>query len=227
MTLTAPLTITVCSLKGGVGTTTVAVHLAAALAAGRPTGTVALQFTEDAPYGASLWARNGLLPVPVGPRVLPADLASPRIQVIDGGRPATLDALRRQAESTDILLIPVTAAALDLMLLRSVAHALGGLAHWACVMNDTQPPRPYLHDTREEWLAELGIPVLTASVRYEELMEEAGAVGLLVTALHEFTPDDGFGVWGDVLDVAREVLARHHARPDALPGAAAALGAGP
>ncbi len=119
--------ITVLSVKGGVGKTVTAIHLAAYLQEYGPT----LLVDGDATRSASLWAQPGKLPFPVVPeRSLSKALSEAQYEfiVIDTeANPSDVD-LKELAESSNLIVIPSTPDGLGLQGARQTVERLSRAA---------------------------------------------------------------------------------------------------
>ncbi|WP_309571500.1 ParA family protein, partial [Deinococcus sp.] len=124
-----PRTVAITSEKGGVGKSTLAIHLAGALA---ERGLKVILIDEDGRVGSALrWAERGARHGGLGFPVLDPDNAKPKLLaasdviVVDTeGRPRRKD-LRALAERSDLLLVPSGVSALERDATRELVDYLG------------------------------------------------------------------------------------------------------
>ncbi|MFO0851854.1 MAG: ParA family partition ATPase [Gemmataceae bacterium] len=188
-----PKVISVLNQKGGVGKTTLTVHLATALARA---GEKVLLVDAD-PQGSALdWsaARRGepLFPVAGLPKAslhkeLPALAANYAYALIDGP-PRVYDVARSAILASDLVLIPVQPSPYDVWAAREIVDLLGEATVFkpglkaAFVVNRRIVNTAIGRDVAEA-LAEYPVPVLEASVSQRVLFAESAAQGLTVFEL--------------------------------------------
>ncbi|TSA85482.1 ParA family protein [Deinococcus detaillensis] len=169
----------VLSRKGGVGKTTLAVHLAAMLARQGKT----LLVDEDETRNATTWSRSGKMPFTVA-GVMELAREAPRHEhvVIDSRGGMDQASMRDLYKSSDVVVIPVAAEFMTMTtlvqtldVLRDVDPALGKAR---VVLTMTRPGRK-LEDARTA-LADVGPAPIQATVRYSEAFRDATEQGVLV-----------------------------------------------
>jgi chromosome partitioning protein len=197
--------ISLTSLKGGVGKSTLAVNLAGALALNAPTTLI----DEDPLQSCYQWAqRNGRLPMPV---LLPdeargADLGAAKYLLVDmEGRPK-LEDLSELIRSSSWTLIPCGTSGLEidgtLRLINDLRGAGAELAKVKVVITKA-PPIGSVGQQARDALREAGIPVANSVVRAYVAHQRAAELGVLVKDV----PDPrATQAWADVLELAMEVV---------------------
>jgi chromosome partitioning protein len=185
------------NLKGGVGKTTTAVHLAHALEAG---GVRVLLVDADGQGSALAWSEAFTIPTVALPvkdlhRRLP-QLARDHDHVVIDTPPGDLAVVRSALQAADLVVVPVTPALVDLDRLRTTLD----LADAASQLR-TEPLRVKVLLTRvragtrsarlaREVLSDLGVPVLTAEVPQRERLAQAFGAPVEVDADHRAVLDE-------------------------------------
>lgn len=206
-----PRRIAVTSDKGGVGKSTLAMHLAGAFAV---LGQDVVLIDGDGRVGSCLrWAARGKLhgrPA-LGFTVLPPDeVKKSRLERADlvlvdtEGRPKRKE-LRQLAKDTDLLLIPSGVSALELEATLEVAGYLMGETdagrHTRAVLTRVPPVGRAGEEARED-LREAGLTVCNTLIRHYAPYARAAEVGSLV---RDLPGHSAARAWADVQALAREV----------------------
>lgn len=188
-------------VKGGVGKTTTAVHLAAAMHEHAPTILVDL----DTNPAALDWATHGRLPMPVYGIEDGREAARTHEGhvVIDAPARPGDEQLVRFADDADIVVIPTPPADLALRALRRVVATLAdsGTPYRVLLTMVPRYPADELADWARETLTRAGVPLFTPQVPRLIAFEHATNAGGLVSEQRK-----GYRGWRPYVDVAREVL---------------------
>lgn len=167
--------ILVTSLKGGVGKTTTAIHLAAFLQMRGPT----LLVDADPVEGALTWARQGS---GLGFEVANPEYARPKrfdhVVVDTRGHPKS-KTLREYGENADLVVVPTTPSVLSLVSLEQFLGELGGMP--LRVLVTLVPPFPSLDGLRTlTHLRSHKLPHFKTSIHRFAAYEKAALAGTTV-----------------------------------------------
>jgi chromosome partitioning protein len=193
--------VTVASMKGGVGKTTTAVHLAAFLAEHGAT----LLVDGDLNRSSLSWARRG---PELGFAACDMTAAAKESRgkeniVIDTGANPDRATLKELASGCDFLLIPTTPTSLSMEGLMGTISALQELKSFGVVLTMVDSRRKGASDTARATLEGFGIPVLNQTIRRLACHETAPQEGVLVRDVR----DRMAGIaWGEYRRLGQEVL---------------------
>lgn len=203
------LLISLASLKGGVGKTTSAIHLAGQLARRQP-GAVAI-VDRDRTRSATSWSRSGHLPFFVGTQDAVFKRADEfKTLVIDSRGGLENEELQEMAEASDFLLLPTNVEYMSLDAMAQTAEALGKLGHQAFAVLFTMARPGKRLDTARAVLKDLGLPVMSATVRQSDAFKDASEQSLLVRDVK--SNKLARSCWQDYENVTLEMLARMEVR---------------
>lgn len=199
-----PLVISVASLKGGVGKTTTAIHIAAHLALA---GQRVLLADGDRIRTATAWARGGHLPYPVLPiTALARGVSQYDAVVMDTEGGVENGKLVEYAQSSDLIVLPTSPDINGLDGASQTAEVLraGGVpASQSAALITMVRPRGMKDIQARKGLAEMGLPVLNASVRISEAFRDASNAAVLV---RDLKTDMAQRCWKDYEAVTLELL---------------------
>lgn len=171
--------ISLASLKGGVGKTTSAIHIAGHLA-GRHNGGVSV-IDRDRTRSATSWARSGNLPFFVGTQ----DAVFKRVDefqtlVVDARGGLETDELLEMADASDFMLLPTNVEYMSLDALAQTAEILNSLGNktYAVLFTMARPGKKL--ETARQVVEEMGLPVLKNDIRMSEAFKDASTQSVLV-----------------------------------------------
>ena len=205
-----PRVIAITSEKGGVGKSTLAVHLAGAF---HERGLHALLIDEDGRVGSSLrWAerakeRGGLgFPVLTPDDIKPKKLGNLDVLLIDTeGRPKRKE-LRQLAERADVILVPSGPSALELDATRELLDYLDdetNAARKLRVVLTRVPPVGRAGEEAREDLRDGGATVCNTLVRHYAAYQKAAEAGALA---RDIADAKAAAAWEDVMSLSRELV---------------------
>lgn len=205
-----PKVIAITSEKGGVGKSTLAVHLSGAF---QERGLKVLLVDEDGRVGSSLrWAQRGAphggLGFPVcGPDdVKPKKLAELDVLLIDTeGRPKRKE-LRQLAARADLILVPSGTSALEIEATTELVYYLldeGSAARQTRVVMTRVPPVGRSGDAAREDMREGGLAVCNTMVRQYAAYQKAAEWGVLARDVRDPRAE---AAWEDVLALSKELV---------------------
>lgn len=198
-----PLVIGLASLKGGVGKTTSAVHLAAALAL---EGLTVVLLDGDRIRTATAWASREALPFRVVPPTGLARAGSYDALVVDSRGGTDAGELLELAQSSDLLILPSPA---DLSGLDGISQTVELLQsgnvpkdRYAALLTRVRPGRRA--EEARAGLEALGVPTFQAQVRESVAFHDAINTGVLVRDVRNSKVAEA--CWRDYQDVAAEAV---------------------
>jgi chromosome partitioning protein len=190
--------ILIASLKGGVGKTTTAIHLAGGLSEHGKT----LLVDADPAMGALEWAARGgglgfdvLLPEDAKPKRYEYVIVDTRAQP----KAKTLDEFTRKA---DVLIVPCSPSALALETLPRLQEDLEGLPIKA-LLTIAPPPPSRDAERATARLEALGLPRFQTTMRRYAALEKAAVAGCLVRDVRDSKAQNA---WADAQALTNEVL---------------------
>lgn len=201
------LLISLASLKGGVGKTTSAIHIAGHLAERQ--GGVAV-VDRDRTRSATSWSRSGKLPFFVGTQDAVFKRADEfRTLVVDSRGGVENDELLEMTEASDFLLLPTNVEYMSLDAMAQTAEALGSMGNrnFAVLFTMARPGKKL--DTARSVLTELELPVMRTAIRMSEAFKDASAESVLVRDVR--TNALAEKCWQDYADVVDELFERMRA----------------
>lgn len=194
--------VTTVSLKGGVGKTTTAVHLAAYLQEKAPT----LLIDADPNRSCLVWSKEEKLPF----KVIAEAAAQKFIQghqhvVVDTKARPVADDLQEIAEGCDILIIPTTPNPLDIDATIKTVDLLGQLKcqHFKILFTQV-PPRSTtsILKIRKEFDA-LNIPLFQTQIKQLKCLAQSPLAGVVVK---DFSNPYAKEAWDSYFKLGKEIL---------------------
>lgn len=189
-----------CSYKGGVGKTTLSVHLAKYLSTRGDT----LLIDGDDNRSALAWAERGALPFKVIDEKQTARYARNFGEiVIDSGARPTVKDLEAMADNSDVLLLVTTP---DVLSLHTAQQAIAELqrlkaSNFRVVLNAVPPVGNAGNDAREIITA-ANVPLLRAQVRRYAVFGKAALAGATVDQVRDERAADA---WADIAALGKEL----------------------
>jgi chromosome partitioning protein len=194
--------ITIASLKGGVGKTTTAVHLAAYLQNQADT----LLIDADTNRSALGWAKRGKLPFDV---VDEWQIPDPNRQydhvVIDAQARLMQEDLVTLAENCDLLILPTTPSVLSLDALTMMLEllAMAEITRYRILMTLIPPQSKRAVEQVRNMLEEANLPLFATGIRSFSAFQKAALSG---TPVYEVKDPKSIEAWSDYQNVGRELL---------------------
>ncbi|HEY9708820.1 MAG TPA: ParA family protein [Oculatellaceae cyanobacterium] len=193
--------VTLVGLKGGVGKTTSAIHIAAYLQEKATT----LLIDADKNRSALVWDRESKLPFKVS-----SEAAAPKFIkqhhhiVIDTQARPSEEELKDLVEGCDLMILPTTPKALDLDALAKTVDLLEGMnAKYKILLTQVPPRSSAARDARKS-LEELNLPIFTAEIPRLVAFERAPFKGVLVK---DYPDPRSQTAWESYQALGREILA--------------------
>lgn len=189
-----------CSYKGGVGKTTLSIHLARYLSSKGTT----LLIDGDDNRSALAWAERGELPFKVIDEKQTAKYARNfgEIVIDSGARPTPKD-LEAMADNSDVLLLVTTP---DVLSLHTAQQAIAELqrlkaSNFRLVLNAV-PPVGNAGNEAREIITGAGVPILCAQVRRYAAFQKAALAGSTVDQISDPHAADA---WADIQALGKEL----------------------
>ena len=192
--------VTVSSFKGGVGKTTIAVHLATYLSKKGPTVLV----DGDGTRSATGWAKRGKLPFQVVDETKTGKVIKEAAHLVFDTE-AGLDPkdLKTLSEASELVIIPTTPDALSLNALMLTLGELQGSNGFRVLLNII-PPKPSRDgEEARNALKQRGVPLMNAQIRRYVAYQKAALAGVPV---YEVSDPRAKIAWSDYLKLGREIL---------------------
>jgi chromosome partitioning protein len=192
--------VTLVSLKGGVGKTTSAIHIAAYLQQREST----LLIDADKNRSALVWDRESLLPFKVvSEAAAPKFVKQHKHIVIDTQARPSQEELKDLAEGCDLMILPTTPKALDLDALAKTVELLQDMNAQFKILLTQVPPQSSTKKSARKDLEELGLPLFASEIPRLVAFERAPLKGLLVK---DYPDPRSKRAWESYEALGREIL---------------------
>jgi chromosome partitioning protein len=192
--------VTLAGLKGGIGKTTSAIHIAAYLQQKDST----LLIDADKNRSALVWDKESQLPFRVvSEAAAPKFIRQHKHIVIDTQARPSVEELKDLAEGCDLMILPTTPKALDLDALTKTVELLEGMNVTFKILLTQVPPRSSAARDARKSLEDLGLPLFAAEIPRLVAFERAPFKGVLVK---DYPDARSRTAWDSYLALGKEIL---------------------